>query len=278
MNNRLSKNKLIAIMSVIVALVSVFGALLLPDYFLRGEVKSRLGIADDVPADYYMAHGGAAAKASSMKMSDVDRIKMISGVWGSTMTKVDTADAYISETEALKLSRKATEYYHGLGIYPVSIDSSFDNWYSWKAECYRYLDNIFNTYTCFLWVVEFFRYDSNEHHIIYLLEDGTAICMLNNMSETEKTYDPAIAFRPANIQNTLSSVNRDKTELKSTSVTEISDFLPDLSFSGMEIKGASELTINKTGDDPDKLLMLDINNVTFKEKNGYHGFFIKAVE
>ncbi len=277
-----NKNKLISGFGVVAAFSSVAAALLFPTFFLNGEIEGQLAIVKDVPADYYMAQGGAAAKAASQKLSDIDRIKMISGVWGSTKQKEETDKAFITETEALEYARKATAYYHELGVYPVSIDSSFDNWYSWSASCYRYLDNVFNTYTCYLWIVEFYRYDSDEHHVIYLLEDGTAIGMINNLeaSDAEKTYDAGIAFGTGNIEKTISSVNKEKSKFATVTVEdhfkEIEDYLPDMTIRAENIKNVGELTIETQSDTPDKLLMIGLDNASYKDKSGYHGFAIKA--
>lgn len=163
--------------------IITFLGIFLPGILLHTTFSAKLDSVNTISPDLYTTSNSAISRNASQKLSEYDRIKMISSVWSSIMTEADPAQLNISEVEAVDLARAAVGKLNDLGAYPYRFDSSYDNWYSWEAHCYRFTEVSFNTYSAYCWKITFYRYDTDEIHEILLTENGTLLAIKNNQSQ-----------------------------------------------------------------------------------------------
>lgn len=171
-------NKTVLITSFI--LVTVLG-IVLPGLLLHITFSSKLGAVSPISTDLYDTSNSAIAKNASMKLTEYERMKLISGSWASTQTEIDTSSASISEVDAVELARAAVSELYTANAYPYHFDSTYDNWYSWKTNCYQCIEASFQTYSAYYWKVTFYRYDTDEVHEVLITENGTLLAIRNNI-------------------------------------------------------------------------------------------------
>lgn len=167
---------------ILLACLAVAGGILLPRLVLKHMTDRQLSVVETAPESYYLASGTAMAKNASEQLSSLDRIKLISGVWESNCVQVSSDEGNLSESEIISLVKSQMEYYYKQNVYPYSLSSTYSNWYSWTTELYRYTDTVFNTYTTYLWVVHFTRFDNTLEHTILITENGTILAAQVNDS------------------------------------------------------------------------------------------------
>ena len=160
---------------ILLAITAIVSGILLPKYLLSRKANSQISIVNTAPEDYYLASGTAMAQNASRQLSSLDRIKLISGKWESISEQCSTKEGFLTESEAVALAKKQLEYYYETSAYPYSLTSAYDNWYSWTTELYKYTDTAFNTYTAYLWVIKFTKFDNSVTHTILMTESGTII-------------------------------------------------------------------------------------------------------
>lgn len=177
---------------VIVSLIAVFSAIFVPKLLLDKKSEDSLSQVVEAPDSYYLTSRTATARSASSKLSALDKIRLICGVWDSSMTKCDITDGFLTMDEAVALARTQMELYYQAGLYPVSLYSGYDNWYSFECNLYKYTDNSFNTYTAYLWEITFTKFDSSTYHTLLMSESGTILA-----ADTNMTFE-----RPANIYYT----------------------------------------------------------------------------
>ncbi len=170
-------NKTVLITSFI--LVTVLG-IVLPGLLLHITFSSKLGAVSPISTDLYDTSNSAIAKNASMKLTEYERMKLISGSWASTQTEIDTSSANISEVDAVELARAAVSELYTANAYPYHFDSTYDNWYSWKTNCYQCIEASFQTYSAYYWKVTFYRYDTDEVHEVLITDNGTLLAIRNN--------------------------------------------------------------------------------------------------
>lgn len=170
-------NKTVLITSFI--LVTVLG-MVLPGILLHMTFSSKLGAVSPISTDLYDTSNSAIAKNASMKLTEYERMKLISGSWESTQTEVDTSSSNISEVEAVELARNTVSELYTTNAYPYHFDSTYDNWYSWETSCYQCIESSFRTYSAYYWKVTFYRYDTDEIHEVLITENGTLLAIRNN--------------------------------------------------------------------------------------------------
>lgn len=182
MKKKKIKNRIIMSAFILLCIAVTGGSVLVPKYFLGKTLQADIGKVVDAPEEYYVEAGAAMAREISENLSALDRIKLISGVWESERTTCEKTEGFLDETEAISLAKKQLELYHQQGVYPYSVDSEFDNWYSYSTELYRYTDSNFHTYTAYLWKLTFTRYDKGIVQEIYMTESGTILLARTNSS------------------------------------------------------------------------------------------------
>lgn len=166
----------------IVTLLSIF----LPGILLHFTFQSDLSSVKKVPEALYHSSNPAISKNASAKLSEYERIKLISGAWDSTQKAVDSSQSNITQNQAANLAREAVKKLYLAGCYPYHFDSAYDNWYAWTAQCFQCTENAFHTYSAYCWLVTFYKYDDDEFHDVLITEDGTLLNIRNNRPADSK--------------------------------------------------------------------------------------------
>lgn len=160
--------------------VIVLAGILLPGILLHLIFSMNLGKVLPAPRDYYIASNSVISKNASSKLTEYEKMKLISGAWESTETPVDSSQSDITEIKAIDFAKKAVEELYQSTLYPYHFDSSYGNWYSWDAELYQCTESTFHTYTAYYWLIHFYKYDDTETHTILMTENGTLLCISVN--------------------------------------------------------------------------------------------------
>lgn len=177
---KMNKNQTLKITIVILTILSVVAAIILPKLILEHKVKRSLAQVVQAPDDYYLTARTATARNASSKLSSLDRIRLIYSTWDSTMSPCDTSEGFLTETEAISLAKSQLNWYYQCDLYPVSLFSAYNNWYSFHCNLYRYIDTTFESYSAYLWEIRFSKYDSTEYHTILMTENGTILAAETN--------------------------------------------------------------------------------------------------
>lgn len=197
LNTKFSKFSLA--LGLFLAIAAVASGMLIPKFLLNKKSKSQMSVVTTAPEDYYLGSGTAMARKASEQLSSLDRIKLVSGAWGSISSKCDTSEGFLGESAAVNLAKEQLEHFYDANVYPYSLSSTYGNWYSWSTELYQYTDTVFNTYTTYLWVIKFTKFDNSLTHTILMTENGTIV---NAEVSNNSTVDPkevmvtTLAFRP----------------------------------------------------------------------------------
>ncbi|MCI8507634.1 MAG: hypothetical protein HFJ06_03565 [Lachnospiraceae bacterium] len=180
MNKKKHKSILLYVFPVI-----VLAGILLPGILLHMIFSMNLGKTLPAPRDYYIASNSVISRNASSKLSEYEKMKLISGAWESTETPVDSSKSGITEIKAIDFAKKAVEELYQSSLYPYHFDSSYGNWYSWDAELYQCTESTFHTYTAYYWLIHFYKYDDTETHTILMTENGTLLCISVNRPNLE---------------------------------------------------------------------------------------------
>lgn len=164
-----------SIIGLTISAVFVAISLLSSRQLIRRTVSADEDVVIEADENYYLAARSNLAKIASKNLSYADRMKIISGSWASSFKECSLDSGFISETEAVALAKQQLEYYYKTEVYPYSLISSYNNWYSWDAKLYEYTDTTFNTYTVYLWCIKFTKYDNSLEHTILMTENGTIL-------------------------------------------------------------------------------------------------------
>lgn len=160
--------------------------LIVPGVLLKVFFNNKLNKAYKVDEALYDSSASTISKISSERLSENDKLKLISGIWTREMTVVDTSEASNSEIQIVESARKKVNELYNIGCYPFNFESKYDNWYSWNTTLYKFTDSNFKTYTTYLWKISFCKYDSDEIHDVYLTDDNVLIAVCNNSPKLTK--------------------------------------------------------------------------------------------
>lgn len=192
MNNFLNRFKInkpviTPVIGFTLAIAAIISGILVPKLLLSQKAKVQMSVVETAPEDYYLASSTVMARRASEQLSSLDRIKLISGTWESASAKCSTTEGFLSESEAVTLAKQQLEYFYDAGVYPYSLSSSYGNWYSWSTELYQYTDTVFNTYTTYLWIIKFTKFDNSLTHTILMTESGTILSAEVSGNTTQDT-------------------------------------------------------------------------------------------
>jgi len=182
--NKFIRNILYVTLYILLIFTVILGSIFIPKYILNMHTNKTLNVTISAPEEYYLAANSAMAKSNSAKLSPIERINLITGVWSSTMTKASPKDAFISETDAVDLAIHRLNFFYEIDTYPFTLLGGYDNWYSWSTEVYKYTDASFNTYTAYLWIITFTKFDNSLKHTVAMTEDGIILAAEVNTSAT----------------------------------------------------------------------------------------------
>lgn len=161
--------------AVIICVLTVTSSLLVPQFLLNQEKKKGTDIIYIAPESYYVESGNAMARNTSSNLTSLEQIKLISGDWESTGTECSLDQGFLTENEAVHLARYSLNDFYNMGVFPYSTNANYNNWCSWEAKLYCYTDNLFNTYSAYLWVITFTKFDNSSTHTVYMTEKGVII-------------------------------------------------------------------------------------------------------
>lgn len=143
--------------------------------------EHRINRTENIDKNLYDQYNSAISRVASEKLSEYEKIKLISGKWNSNSVEVDVVDAKITELDAVNMARSAINSLYYYNCYPFSFDSSYENWYSWEAKFCKATETAFHTYSAYYWDVKFYRYDTEETHEVIMTESGTLLGITNNI-------------------------------------------------------------------------------------------------
>lgn len=175
------------------ALLMAAASVLLPGFLVHKETMSYYGKVKEVPAEYYSGPSESIIKNASKQLKNEQCIQLITGVWDSTVTPVDPEDCTYSEFAIKTMIISHVQNLYTKQLYPCSLSSKSDNWYSWEAKPYRALDDTFRTYGAYFWDVTFTRYDGNETHRFIVSEFGDIIYAEANTKENFGGFSPDLS-------------------------------------------------------------------------------------
>ena len=170
------KNKLIYILIFVLICSCILGSIIIPRNLLLNKYFNNQNNINTVPSEYYDASSTALSKHLSKLLTSTDKISFISGLWDNSYEVVNIDKSILSETQAVNLAKEQLQLLNNLEIYPLTLNSEYDNWYSWTSTLYEYSENTFNTYTCYLWDIIFTKYDNS---ITQLLESINGLSRSN---------------------------------------------------------------------------------------------------
>ena len=168
------KNKRVLYRMIVLAVVTL--ALLgtfLPGWLLVWQSKEKSKQVSAVPVEYYSPANLAVARNASANLELYQKLQLITGRWESNSNQADSYERQMENYEAVRLAREQTDELCRMGVYPVSLISDYENWFSWEAEFCKVVDATFHTYAAYYWKISFVKYDGSQKHQIYMLEDGT---------------------------------------------------------------------------------------------------------
>lgn len=165
---RISNENLSILIFVLVTGIGI----LLPGTILHLSLSNELDEVKNAPEEYSMAINSAISKNVSKKLSDYERNKLISGAWSSQRTLCEASETGHTITEIANMAKYAVGKLYAAGLYDYSINSTYDNWYSWDVSCYRCTETTFHTYSTYCYLVRFYRYNNDEIHNVLINENG----------------------------------------------------------------------------------------------------------
>lgn len=172
--------KIIPFIMILLTLLTICGAYFLPKLLLKSAYEHAQNKIETAPESYYLASNTAMSKKASELLESYEKTNLITGAWDSTYKKASYEDAFLTESDAVAIAKENIDQLHDLGFYPYSLTSSYNNWYSWTTSLYSYSDTNFHTYTCYLWIISFTKFDNSLSHTILMTEDGVILAALAN--------------------------------------------------------------------------------------------------
>ncbi len=252
---------------VTLTVLSVVTGVVLPGYILDRKVDSQMDLVTFAPEEYYLSSNTVMAKNASEKLSSLDKINLITGKWDSTISECDVSDAFLTEIEAVNMAVSQMEHFYTRRVYPVSLDSNYNNWFSWESKVYKYTETAFNTYTAYLWVISFSKYDSDITHTVCMTEDGIILNAETNMPLYNfKSNSIDTAYNSYAITQIFQNPNihfqyRKALEYSSSIIS----ICPDINLSNITYDNIYEITLTESG--PEDLLF----HVYQYSSNGKYG-------
>lgn len=194
-----SKNYIWHILFWSLAVLFVSGGIFIPRLLLKHNTASMENQVVPVSSEDYDLTDTLMARQASEALPCFDRVRLILGDWTGTMSEITNieqeiaaTDSYLSSYQAVLAAKEHVNQLYELGLYPETLNSNYNNWYSYDLALYKYTDTTFYTYTVYLWCVTFHKYDNTLTHKVYLTDDGTLMfaCQLTegNSSSSPVTY------------------------------------------------------------------------------------------
>ncbi|MBO4862897.1 MAG: hypothetical protein J5517_00880 [Eubacterium sp.] len=221
MNKNNFKNFILVFVTLLVAAISI----LLPGMALKSSEKEEFDSIKNVPAEYYSGPSETVIKNASKQLTDEQSLQMITGQWESKVSPADPEDCNLSEFEAKNLATIRLNKLLSSRLFPFSLSSNINQWYSWDATPYRVLDNTFKTYATHYWDITFTRYDHSEKHRIVMTEMGTILYVHSETKEDVplKSFSPQSEFFSDLIIADQNSLNYLRSKYEGTAIITLTE-------------------------------------------------------
>ncbi len=265
----MKKEKLIfKILFITASLIAFFSAIFVPKLLLNKKSELSLSHVMEAPDSYYLTSRTATARSASSKLSALDKIRLICGVWDSSMTECDVTEGFLTIDEAVLLARAQMEIYYDAGLYPASLYSGYDNWYSFECNLYKYTDTSFQTYTAYLWEITFTKFDTSTYHTLLMSESGTILAADTNMPFN----NPKDIYKDAFEANCGTMINDTHTYLGTSTKRNTLPYIPytQLTLSSPTVLNAYSIQLRTTSTE-----FNDFTIYQYRKPQGY-GFGIVA--
>lgn len=193
--NLMKKEVLWLSISIGVALICMF----LPGILVGFQASNHKNVIQQTYSSNY--YNG---KETAVVMTLYERMKLISGEWDSNWQEVDSGQVqpieevmeeeiakvtsgqsgdielsgycYLDYQGVLEKAEQGMNTYYTAGFYPENPVSDYNNWYRPTVTLYQYSDSIFDSYTCYVWLVEFDYYDGSLKHTL-LIDDTSGLIL-----------------------------------------------------------------------------------------------------
>ncbi|MBQ8412863.1 MAG: hypothetical protein IJX12_04550 [Lachnospiraceae bacterium] len=247
MNNKTkSFKKFTPYLLALFTILAVVAGFFIPGYLLKKETDEQLSVVTYAPEEYYLASNTAMARNTSEKLSSMDKINLITGIWDSTCQECSSSDAFLTEIEAVNLAISQMDLFFTKRIYPASLNSNYNNWYSWSTKVYKYTDTSFNTYTAYLWVITFSKYDSSIEHVIQMTEDGVILDAHTNMPTDDlKINSVNNIYIPYYISSVMQDDNIHHDDTFNANYTNVNINYPETNFNDLTFSNIYQVNINE---------------------------------
>lgn len=153
-------------------LCSILGSMFIPSFILQQQYNKQLDQVYTAPANQYLASKTFMAQVSSSQLSSLEQMQMIHGTINSVSSEVTSHKYTKLERDIVDSTVNHIEYLYQHGLYPTSIASGYQNWYSYSSKVYEYKDTTFDVYTTYLWELTFVKFDNSLTHKILTTENG----------------------------------------------------------------------------------------------------------
>lgn len=227
--------------AVVLALLGTF----FPGWLLERQSREEMNMVDAVPVEYYSPANLAVARNASANLGIYQKLQLITGRWESNVSEADAYEREMENFEAVELAKEQMDAFYKYGLYPVSLASDYENWYSWEAEFCKVVDATFNTYAAYYWKLSFVKYDGTEKHQVYMLEDGT-VFLAEAWHEAGIESDTLTGVSKTNLMVPwrLTGTTQKSTENEAQDLTEYLSF-SDVDATGLEWLDLAQLTVNE---------------------------------
>lgn len=227
MKHKLNKIEIIWLsLSILLAVL----CMILPGMLVSVQADNNKNTIHQASASYYSTQAHTA-----VRMTLYERMKLISGEWESNWAEADQQEmrnildmpeeympvvqngqegnlelagyCYMNYQSVLKHAESELIKYYEEGFYPVNPQSTYSNWYRPTVTLYQYSDAIFDSYVCYVWLVELEYYDGSMQHTI-LLDDTSGMILAAGIQGDGYSLDSVWMQGVSRIQ-TLSGALRD---------------------------------------------------------------------
>ena len=125
--------------------------------------------------DYYDMTASAASQTISRKLSESDRIKLITGEWESVVSECEDNPLSTDTQTQAESARAAVRELYNLKLYDHDFYPTDKDWYSWDIEYFRCTDVEHGLYSAYYYVVHFYEYNGDFVADVKISENGTII-------------------------------------------------------------------------------------------------------
>ena len=173
----MKKKNLVLIIFIFLSALGIF----VPGFVAYYSLNHDLNVVNNVPEEFYKAGDSIFIKNNSKKLSEANKLELISGKWESRRDICDISESEKTKTDIIILTKNRVAKLYKNGDYNYVFDSSYGNWYSWDIVCYRCTDTAFHSYSAYCYIVTLYKNNSDEFHKILITPSGTILAIYNNI-------------------------------------------------------------------------------------------------